>query len=104
MGEYFLAPAARDDLTSIAEYVREAAGEYIAAELIRRIRAKCSLLADTSGKIGQARDEIGDEIRSFPSAPYVLFFTYRDESVFVLRVLHQRRDIDSELLDTRSRS
>lgn len=95
MGEYILAPAARDDLASIADYVREAAGEVIATEVIRRIQNKCILLADTPGTIGHARDEIGEGVRSFPAAPYVLYFQYRNESVFVLRILHRRRDVDS---------
>jgi len=89
----FFSPAARQDLAEIAEYVSNAAGPSIAAEVIIRIRETCRLIADTPGEIGVARPEIREGVRSFPVPPHVLFFRYSEDEVEVVRVLHGRRDV-----------
>jgi toxin ParE1/3/4 len=95
----FLSRSARTDLAEIAEYISGAAGLLIATEVIVRIRERCLLLAETAGEIGVERPELGDGVRSFPVPPHILFFRYREDEVEIVRVLHERRDIESALTD-----
>jgi plasmid stabilization system protein ParE len=74
--------------------VAEAAGRSIAAELLLRIRDRCVMLAETPGEIGTARPEIVKGTRSFLCPPYVIFFRYRRRAVHVIRILHERQDVD----------
>jgi len=74
--------------------VAEAAGPAIAARVVSRIRQKCELLAETPGEIGVARPELGEDVRSFPVPPQALFFRYRRSEVQVIRILHERQDLD----------
>jgi toxin ParE1/3/4 len=87
--------AARQDLAEIARYVSDAAGPSTAAFMVIRIRDTCRLIADTPGEIGVVRPEIRAGVRSFPVAPYVLFFRYTADEVEVVRVLHGRRDVEA---------
>jgi toxin ParE1/3/4 len=89
-----LSLAARRDLAEIAAHIAGAAGRAIAAEVVVRIRAKCELLAETSGEIGTHRPEIREGIRSHPVPPHVIFFRYRDEEVHVVRIFHERQDVE----------
>ncbi|MBA2662259.1 MAG: type II toxin-antitoxin system RelE/ParE family toxin [Bradymonadaceae bacterium] len=94
MRDYVFAPSARDDLQAITSYLRDAAGAEVARAVVFRIRDRCSLLAETAGTLGAAREDILAELRSLPIPPYVLFFRYGDVSVEIVRILHGRRDIN----------
>lgn len=94
MSDFRLSPSAHSDLENIVTFIREAAGADIARDLIEKIRNRCRLLADTPGTIGSDRDEIRVGVRSFPVSPYVLFFRYEDETVEIIRVLHEKQDLD----------
>jgi toxin ParE1/3/4 len=86
---------ARRDLAGIAVHVAGAAGRGIASQVVTRIRAKCRLLAETPGEIGTARPEIREGVRSLPVPPHVIFFRYRgEEEVQVVRILHERQDLE----------
>lgn len=75
----------------------EAAGAGVAAELVRRIQSHVRMLAETHGAIGVARPELAEDLRSFPSPPFVLFFRYAADRLQVVRILHERQDVDRHL-------
>jgi len=95
----FLSSSARTDLAEIAEYISGAAGPLIAAKVIVRIRERCLLLAETAGEIGVERPELREGVRSFPVPPHILFFRFRADEVEIVRVLRERRDIESALTE-----
>jgi toxin ParE1/3/4 len=66
----------------------------IAREVVGSVRATCQLIAETPGEIGTARPEIMAGVRSFSIPPLVLLFRYSDSAVQVVRVLHERQDIE----------
>lgn len=68
-------------------------------KVVSRIRGKCEMLAETPGEIGRSRPELGTEVRSFPVAPHVLFFRYGESAVEIVRILHERQDLDTSYLD-----
>jgi toxin ParE1/3/4 len=86
-----------EDLRGIGLYYRKEAGRSVAAEVARGIRAKCQFLADAPGQIGHPRDELRPGIRSFPVSPHVVFFRYVGNVVEVVRILHERQDVDAEI-------
>lgn len=94
MRTYVFSPSAREDLASISEYIQDAAGTDIARKMIEQVRSKCELLAKTPGELGTLRDELADGLRSFYVQPYVLIFRYNDSTVEIVRILHERQDID----------
>lgn len=55
------------------------------------------MLAETPGEIGRKRPDVMVGVRSFPSPPYVLFFRYTATEVQVIRILHERQDIERAL-------
>lgn len=42
---------------------------------------------------GAMRDELGENVRSYPVGNYLIFYTVDDEKVTVLRILHGARDV-----------
>lgn len=66
----------------------------IAREVVGRMRSTCQLIAETPGEIGTARPEIMAGIRSFSIPPHILLFRYSGSVVQVVRVLHERQDIE----------
>ena len=97
MRRYVLSPSAADDLRAIGDYIRQAAGDDLAARMIRQIQDKCRLIAKNPGEIGTIRDEIREGLRSFVVSPYVLFYRYTDSTVEIIRVLHERQDVRDAL-------
>lgn len=97
MRKLFLSSSARRDLAEIAEYIAGAAGPKIAMEVIVRIRERCVLLAETVGEVGVERPEIRAGVRSMPVPPHILSFRYSNDEVEIVRVLHERRDVESAL-------
>ncbi len=55
------------------------------------------MLSETAGEIGTPRAELLPGVRSFPAAPYVVFFRYSERDVEVVRVLHERQDVEQHV-------
>jgi toxin ParE1/3/4 len=92
MARATFAPAARSDLTEIAEYVA-ADSRKAAARLVASFKEQAALLARLPG-IGRPRPELQVNVRSFPVGRYVLFYRPIEGGIEVVRVLHGMRDID----------
>jgi toxin ParE1/3/4 len=78
------------DLTNIGDVIAQD-NRAAAAEFIEAIRRHCYLLAATP-LMGRARPDIGQEVRSFPHHPYVVYYRFRAaiDRAEVLRVWHGR--------------
>ena len=84
---------ALDDLKALAGYISNSAGSVGAAmRYVDRLRAACRHLAELPSQLGRLRPELGEGIRSMPTGNYVLYFTYSDDAVTIVAVLHARRD------------
>ena len=94
---YQLSPAAEADLTEIWLYLAENASEQVADRIIDEISAICQQLAQ-SPLIGRTRNELREELRSFPASAYLIFYdVVAANHTVVRRVLHQRRDVNAFL-------
>ena len=90
MGKLLFAPAARDDLVDIFDYIsrdKPAA----AANWIDTIEEKCRLIA-TKPKFGESRPEFGEGIRSSVLGRYVIFYRAIQDGIEVVRVIAGDRD------------
>jgi toxin ParE1/3/4 len=92
-----LAPRARFDLIRLYDYLEERAGTRLAQSYIDRIDALFDKLADFPG-IGASRPELGADVRSTGVWPYVILYHVGSGSLHILRVVHGRRNIASEIL------
>ncbi len=85
---------AEQDLEEIWLYI--AADNLVAADApIDRVAEKSALLAKDS-KLGRARPEIFEGLRSFPVGNYILFYRPEPGGIELTRVLHGARDLPSE--------
>ena len=84
---------AERSLDEIFDYVgRKNHSPAAAARLLRRIAKKCGLYA-TQPLMGEARPDLGREVRCFPVGNFVVFYQPLEDGLLVLVVLHGARDI-----------
>jgi len=86
-------PSVITDLAEIWNYIADDS-ETRADAFVDDIDRKFHVLAGQP-KIGRARDELVEGLRSFPVGRYVIFYLAMLDGVEIVRVLHGARDIDS---------
>ncbi len=93
MKELILSPEAEQDLVEIWIYIAEDS-PVNADRYVDKLYKRGQLLADNP-KMGTERNELMEELRSFPVDHYVLYYRERNQAVEMIRVLHASRDIYS---------
>jgi len=97
MAQLLVSPAARDDIQSIIDYLEHAAGRPIALRYALDFDAAFDRIAEMPAA-GSPRPVLGAAVRMAMVAPYLIFYqTGSGHEVTVLRVLHERRNVTSEL-------
>ena len=91
-----VAPQAEADLDDIWLYIAKESGSMdVATRLIDAITSRFFFLASFP-YIGRARDEdFGTGSRSVAVSEYVIVYCVEGEDVFILRVVHGRRDLEA---------
>jgi len=92
MGQLIQTRTALNDLDAIWDYMAESS-PLRASRYIKKIRSKLILLADNP-LIGRARPDLAEGIRHFPVGNHLVFYTPIEDGIIVVRVRHQREDID----------
>ena len=104
MNRYTLAPEVRDDLDEIWDYIAIDNNSPVAASRqIEVLYEKFTLLA-TQPLIGQARDDLGKDIRVFVVRPFVILYRHKSYGVEVVQVVHGSRDIYAVLRPRKTES
>jgi toxin ParE1/3/4 len=90
-----VAPRAEADLDDIWLYAATESGSMdVATRLVASITDRfCFLAGFPHAGRSRARD-FGAGMRSFPVGEYVIVYSVEDGHVFILRVVHGRRDFD----------
>jgi toxin ParE1/3/4 len=88
---YRLTPAAQRDLSEIWDFTEERWDAGQAEKYIAEIRAAIERVAADPDR-GRACDEIRQGYRRYGIGSHLLFFVETDDSVDIVRVLHQRMD------------
>jgi toxin ParE1/3/4 len=81
------------DLEHIEEYHLDKAGLDIATNLVQRITDTLEKLLRRNPRAGRSRQDLGEGVRTFPVLPYVVFYRSGNGSIYIIRILHGRRDI-----------
>lgn len=86
-------PLAEAGLLAIGRYVAEQSqSENIALQLLDAIDEKCVLLSRHM-HAGEARPDLGREIRVSPVGNHLIFYRPLDDGIEIIRVLQGARDI-----------
>lgn len=96
---YLLSQDAEEDLADIYDYSIDEWGEARADRYIEGLYASFAL-ADAKPLAGRLRQELGDGIRSRLYQSHVIFYITWQDSIAIIRVFHQARDIDDELFES----
>ncbi|MBI4124955.1 MAG: type II toxin-antitoxin system RelE/ParE family toxin [Deltaproteobacteria bacterium] len=96
MSSYYFTPAAIRDLTEIYDFIAED-NTMAASRQLDAFEEKCQLLADSPG-IGRKREDLANDLRSFPIGSYIIFYRLQNTHIQIIRILHAARDISSDLI------
>jgi len=94
---YYRDEAVRD-LQQIWAYNAERAGEQIANNLLRRIHSTIELLIADHPRAGRERPELGENLRSFPIVPHIVFYSVEPRRILIVRIMHGHRDLRPPLI------
>ncbi len=92
MTGYAIAPLARGDLDDIWDYI--ASDNASAANRLLDELHQTFLLLGAQPLIGQTRQELRENLRSFSVGKYVIYYELVHRRIRVLRVLHGSRDVN----------
>jgi toxin ParE1/3/4 len=93
MARILRSPRAKADVLSIGGHIAEQSqSRSIALRFLDKIDDKVKLLAENP-HAGEARPDLGANVRGFPVANYIIFYRPLDDGIEVLRILHGSRDI-----------
>ncbi|NJK75046.1 MAG: type II toxin-antitoxin system RelE/ParE family toxin [Oscillatoriales cyanobacterium RU_3_3] len=93
----FTVPASRD-IESIMDYIADRSGFDAAESFLKRINAKCQTLSKFPN-MGRQRDELMENVRSFPIDDYLIFYSSIEAGIQVLRVVSGYRDLENLFSD-----
>lgn len=97
MSRYVLSPAAHADLEQIWDYTCDRWGDDQAEKYVREIQRAIERVVDNPG-IGRPCDEVRPGYRKHPVGTHTLYYRVAGVDVIdVVRILHQRMDIDRHL-------
>ena len=92
MNRYKISQLAEQDLEDIWVYLAQN-NQIAADQQIAKILNRLPILAQFPD-IGKMREDLRDQLRSFPVKPYIVFYIKLDDGIEVVRILHHSRDID----------
>lgn len=92
MANFIITPRAEKDIDDILVFI---ATDNLDAAITfsDRLTALFEMLADNA-KIGRARPELKEDLRSFPEGNYLVFYRHWAGIVAIVRILHGARDLD----------
>lgn len=91
-----LTPAAQQDLSSIWDFSQQRWDEKQAEIYISEMRAAIERIAADPHR-GRACDEIREGYRRYGIVSHLIFYIEKNDSVDVIRILHQRMDLTRHL-------
>ena len=91
MPRYALSKAAANDLRDIARYTVKNFGAVKAISYGESIKSGFEIIADNP-QIGRIYDHIRLGLRRHDHKSHAVYYMQNDQSIFILRVLHNRQD------------
>ena len=87
-------PEAEQDLFDIWQHIAEDGSRSSADNILCDIDAACVALAAWPD-LGSSRDHVREGLRARRSDRYVIFYRVEEIRIAIVRVLHERRDLDT---------
>jgi toxin ParE1/3/4 len=91
-----ISPEAEDDLIQAAEYLDRETGNFVFGHRLHDEFDHILDLISENPSMGRARPELQNGMRGFPHGHYTIFWRLHDDTVEIVRVLHQRQDVERE--------
>lgn len=98
MSRVLFTPAAIEDLDQIWDYTADRWDAARAEEYLRELEHAFRRI-DTNPMIGRACDEVRAGYRKHSVASHTVYYRLTGVDVEIVRILHQRMDVDRQLLD-----
>lgn len=94
MSLFRLSQQAEIDLEDIWIFLAKQDG-VVADKQISNILNRISMLSQFPD-MGKKRDDLAENLRSFPIKPYLIFYRKVENRIEIIRILHQSRDVESQ--------
>lgn len=92
----YLAERALLDVAEASEYLdHETGNPEFGHRLVIDLQRVMYLIAENPG-MGRSRTDLQKGLRGFPHGHYTIFWRLHDSDVEIVRVLHQRQDVERE--------
>lgn len=98
MKRFVVSRAAQSDLASIADHTEQRWGRAQRMQYLAMLKDGIATIRK-SPAAGMPRDDVRQGLRSMPCGQHVLFYRATLDSIELVRVLHQRMDVHSQLSD-----
>ena len=89
---------AKSDLSDIANFLENEAGARVARTVLQRIRRHVRTLERDAHRYRE-RSELGVGRRAVLIGPYIAFYRIDGDTVLILRILHNARNITPKLFE-----
>ncbi|MFB2898235.1 type II toxin-antitoxin system RelE/ParE family toxin [Aerosakkonemataceae cyanobacterium BLCC-F50] len=89
----FTTTASRD-IETIIDLIADNSGFDVAERFLKKVNQKCQNLASFPN-MGRKRDELLEELRSFPVDDYLIFYRPIEGGIEILRVISGYRDLSA---------
>ena len=90
MANYILQPRAERDLRGISEFIGDS--DFLAAERVINRLVDVFESLGANPLMGYNRQNLADNLRSFPVMGYVIYYFPTDSGVEIARIIHGSRD------------
>lgn len=94
--KFVVTPRARTDIEDIWDYTVKNWGERQAEIYIQLVKTAVDAVAADPG-VGRRCDDVRPGYRRYPVGSHVLFYRVTASAVVVVRILHQRMDVERHL-------
>lgn len=86
------------DFEEIGEYTKDMFGRVQATTYLKKLDDTIALL-ETNPRLGRDMLEVRDTLRAMDSEQHVIYYSFDDDRITVLRILHKARNIPPLLND-----
>jgi toxin ParE1/3/4 len=91
MPDYELTDATKKDLRGVSAYTEKTWGKEQEKAYREILRAALRVIAKAP-KIGQKRDELAEDLRSFPVGNHIAYYVEKGKGIEIARILHPSID------------
>jgi toxin ParE1/3/4 len=93
VSRFVVSPEAREDLKEISRYIRGVLKSPSRATRLRDIFYEQFRLLAAQPHLGEARNDLGSNVRQWTVGDYVVLYEPKDKGVDIIQIVHSARDL-----------